>query len=214
MNPVAFRVGVAQKLVSRAVKLVRSGTHGRVDHAAADAAVFRAEVAGDHFEFGKRIGRRLHHLARIALVAGRIGVVIQPVQQEIVIGAAHAVHVERAFARRAGGRKQDRHGRTMHVRGKQREIGIIAAVQRQLDNLLRVDHLPVFARVGFEHLGGALHVDGLADCADLHGDVDALARIHRHVDTGGFEGFEAGELGRNGVSTYVDVEEIVIAGIV
>ena len=57
------QIGVAQELVGRAVKLVGAGAHHGVHHRAAHAPVLGAVVAGDHFEFGHRVRRRLHHLA-------------------------------------------------------------------------------------------------------------------------------------------------------
>ena len=142
------QIGVAQELVGRAVKLVGPGFHHRVHHRAAHAPVFGAVVAGDDFEFGDRVRRRLHQLRRIALVAGAVGVVVQAVQQKIVIRAAHAVHVEGALARRAAGREGNRDGRLDRVGGQQRQVRVVAAVERQFDDLLRVDHLAVFARIG------------------------------------------------------------------
>ena len=111
------QIGVAQVLVGRAVEAVGSGFHDGADHRAAHAPVFGAVVAGDHFEFGERVRRQLHQLGGIALVAGAVGIVIQAVQQKIVIRAAHAVYVEGAFPRRAGGREGGRHRRLDGVGG-------------------------------------------------------------------------------------------------
>ena len=52
-------------------------------------------------------------------------------------------------------------GRDVDVGGKQRQIRVIAAVQRQFDDLLRVDDLAVFARIGFERRRRARHLN---DC--------------------------------------------------
>ena len=46
------QIGVAEKLVSGAVKLVGSRFHDGVHHRAAHASVFGAVIAGDDFEFG------------------------------------------------------------------------------------------------------------------------------------------------------------------
>ncbi len=45
----------------------------------------------------------------------------------------------------------------MNVRRKQRKVRIVAAVEREFDNLLCIDHLAVFARIGLEHFGRALN---------------------------------------------------------
>ena len=58
-------------------------------------------------------------------------------------------------------------GRLMNVGGEQREVGVVAAVERQFDDLLRVDHLAVFARIGFQRSSRAGYFHSLADTADL-----------------------------------------------
>lgn len=47
--------GIAKILVRIAMEVIRTGFHGRVDHCAADATVFRAVVACNNLEFGKRV---------------------------------------------------------------------------------------------------------------------------------------------------------------
>ena len=75
----------------------------------------------------------------------------------------------------------ERQWATVDVGGEQREIGIVAAIERQFNDLLGVDDLAVFARIGFENGGGAGDFDGLGDSADLQGEVDALAGINGDV---------------------------------
>src|SRR3984893_5431685 len=87
-------IGVAQKFVRGSVNLIGARLHDRVDDGAAHATIFRAIVAGDDFEFGDGVRRNLDNLRGEALVAGGVGVVVESVQQEIVVGAAHAVDVE------------------------------------------------------------------------------------------------------------------------
>ena len=59
---------------------------------------------------------------------------------------------------------------------QQREIGVGAAVQRQVDDLLAADDLAAIARLGFEHARPG-HLDRFADAADLQREVDALAGV-------------------------------------
>ncbi len=176
------QIGVAQEFVSRAVKLVGPGAQRGIDHAAAHAAILGAEVAGDDFELGEGVGRRLHDLTGVVLVAGSVRVVVQAIEQEVVIGAAHAVDVERAFAGSCAGRKAERLGRDVDVGREQREVRVIAAIQRQFDNLLRGDNLIVLARIGFENRGHVGDGHGLGDFAELHFEVDALAGFDLDVD--------------------------------
>ena len=118
--------------------------HGR----ARRAAVLGALVVRDDAELADRVGRRLHHLVREALVAGAVGVVVDAVDQEVVERAAQAVDVERAFARRALIALVQ--GRLPHAGREQRQCRILAAVQRQLPHLLAGNHLAALAGVGFE----------------------------------------------------------------
>ena len=102
----------------------------------------------------------------------------------------------------------------MHVGRKQRQIGIVAPVQRQLDDLLGVDDLPVFARVGVYRSRGAHDIDDVADYSHLHRDVDALPRIDVDDYVCSCEARETGELRRDGVTARLDVEEVVTAAFI
>ncbi len=97
------------------MQCIRSRAHGRIHHRAAHSSILGAEITGDHFELGNSVRRGLRDLIGKPLVAGGIGVVIQPIQQEVVISAAHAVGVESAFAR--SGLQTGSQRRAMHVCG-------------------------------------------------------------------------------------------------
>ena len=131
-----------------AVELVRAAAVGDVDRRAGGAPVLGALVVGDDAELADRVGRRLHHLVREALVAGAVGVVVDAVDQEVVERAAQAVDVERAFARRAVGALVQR--RLADAGREQRQRRVLAAVQRQLAHLVAGDHLAALARVGLD----------------------------------------------------------------
>ena len=158
---VHFRV--AQKLPRVAVKLIAAASVRHVDRRAGRAAVFRAHVVGDDFELGDGVGRRLHHLVRESLIARAVGVVVDAVDQEVIEGAAEAVHVERAFARRAGLIVIER--RQPHTRRQERERRVLAAVERQRARLIARDDLAARARVGLDQRRGAGHLDSLASPA-------------------------------------------------
>ena len=51
---------------------------------------------------------------------------------------------------------------------EQREVGVGAAVQRQVDDLLAADDLSAIARLALEQPRRAGHLDRFADVADLH----------------------------------------------
>ena len=51
---------------------------------------------------------------------------------------------------------------------EQREVGVGAAVERQVDDLLVADDLAAVARLALEQPGGAGDLHRFADAADLH----------------------------------------------
>ena len=128
--------------------------------------------------------------------------------------SAHAVYVDGALARRSGGSEGERLGRDMNVGGKQSQIRVVAAVQRQFHDLLGIDDLAVLAGIGIEHLRRADNRDRLGHLADLKLRIHALPRGHVYFDIRRSELGEAGMLNRDRVGSHFHVEETVIAGFV
>src|SRR5262249_51197751 len=162
-----------------AVKLIRAAAVGSVDDRAAAPPELGAVSVGLYFEFGDGVGRNLHYLARKALVAGAVGVVVHPVEQEVVSRVAQAVDVERGFAAGGGDAVLRRFA---HSGGEQGEVGVGAPVERQIDDLFTLHHLPAPAGIGFEQLRRVGDDDALGHRAGLHRQVDALAGVDRHID--------------------------------
>ena len=158
----------------------------------------------------RRIGAADRAERRVSLVAGAVIIVVLAVQQKVVIGAAHAVHVERGLSRRAARREGNRHGRLDGIGRQQRQVRIVAAVQRQLHHLSRVDNLPVLARIRLQRGRGSRDIHGFGYRAHLHGHLDALARvdIHQHVLGGVLR--ETGVLHDHRVAAHLHVEEVEI----
>ena len=102
----------------------------------------------------------------------------------------------------------------MDVGGQQGQIGVIAAVQRQFHDLLRVDDLAVLAGIRLERGGHAGDLNGVGYHAHLHRDIDALPCVDIHRDIRCFEFRKAGEFRRDLVSSHAYIEEIVIASTV
>jgi hypothetical protein len=73
------------------------------------------------------------------------------------------------------------------------------------------DDLAAFARLAFEQSRGAGHDDRFADVSDLHGQVDALARVDDDRDVLGDRRRESLQLGPHAVGADADVEELVVA---
>ena len=139
---------VAQELPAAAVERVGAAAVVDVDRRAGRAAVLGAHVVGDDLELADRVRRRLHHLVREALVARAVGVVVDAVDQEVVEGAAQAVDVERALARRVA-RRQRRAGE-LDAGREQRQRRVLAGDERQGARLLAGDDLAALARVGLD----------------------------------------------------------------
>jgi hypothetical protein len=99
----------------------------------------------------------------------------------------------------------------VHVGRKQRQVRIGAPVQRQLDDLRRVDHLPLLAGIGIDQRCRAAHFHFLRGGAHLHRHVHALPRVHvhRHIVGGGL--VESRVLHGDRVTAHLHVEEIEIA---
>ena len=93
---------------------------------------------------------------------------------------------------------------------KQRQVGVIAAVERQFHDGLRVDHLAVLAGIGFESGGRAGYRHRFGHRRQPAVDVYALAGVHVY-DVVGSGNFEIRRHLRNGVSAHFDVEEIIVA---
>ena len=141
------------------------------------------------------------------LIAGGVGVVVNAVQEEAVIGAAHAVDVECALARR---NRVSVDG-PVDVGGQQRQVGIIASIQRQIDDLLGVHHLPMFARIGIESRGRSRDLDGLCYRTHLQGGIDTLASVDINPHIFGRELLKPGFFYRQAVAAHLYIEEIVVA---
>ena len=191
------------------MKLVSAAAIGDVNRRPGRPAVFRTHVVGDDPELRDGVGSGLHHLVRETLVARAVGVVVDAVDEEVVEGAAQAVHVERAFARRA---------RLVVVQGRQtnasREKGqrrVLPSVQRKRPRLIAGDDLSTRAGIGFDERGSARHLYLLAQLTDIHLCVDAQACTDLHTDVLDHGHGEAVLLHGQQVEARADIEELVIA---
>ena len=185
------------------MKLVRAAAERRVDDRAAGAAELGAEVVGLDLELLHRVRRHLHDLVGEALVAGAVRVVVDAVEDEIVQRAAQAVDVERGVARLADRRLAD-------AGTEQCEVGVGAAVERQVDNRLVADDLAAVARFALEQPGGAGDDNGFTDVADLHRQIDALASVDRHDERLDDRGRKPLQLGPQAVGADANVEELIV----
>ena len=200
------QIGIAQELVSRAMKLVPTGARGYTDHRATGPPVLRAVVVGDDLELRHGIGRRLRHLIGETLVAGAVGIVVDAIEQEVVIRAAHPVHVEGALAgSRRGGQR-----RAVYVGSQQGQVRVGAAVERQFHHLFCVDDLSVIARVRLEDTGGPADLDRFGDFSNRQIQIHALPRVDIDSQVGGNSFGEARSLGGDCVPADSDTGKFII----
>jgi hypothetical protein len=75
----------------------------------------------------------------------------------------------------------------MSLGGKQRQIRIASAVERQFRDLPRVNHLPMPAGVGFQGGGHPVDFDRFRDGAHLQWYVNPLPRVHVDSHVSGVE---------------------------
>ena len=152
------------------MKLVGAAANRRIDYRAARPAILRRKVIRLHLKFLHRIRRKLHHLIRETLIRCAIGVIIYAIHHEVIQRAPQAVHIKRRIA--------IRNVRLSHARRQQRQVGICATIQRQVDDRLASDHLATVARVRLKLVRRATHGDALGDVAHFQCKVDALPCIH------------------------------------
>ena len=203
---VQFRV--AHELPRAAMKTVRSAANRRVDHRARRAPVLRAVVIRRHAILRHRVRIQLHDLIRKALVAGAVGVVVHPVQHEIVERAPLPVDVVRSVPARDGAVFEHR---LADARRQQRQIRIRPPVQREIQNLPRRHHLPAVARIGFEYRGGTGDRHALRDAAHLQGQIHPLVRVHGYRKPVRRSCLEARRFRLQTVIADADLEELIVA---
>ena len=138
---------VAIELPGFAVKLIGAALDRCVDDCSGGASELRTIVAGLDSELGQGIRVHLDYLIGKALVAGAVSVVINTVQQKIVQLASLPVHVKGSIATAVRLVLQRRARNARHQQG---QVGVGPAIQRQVHNLFRIDHLAARTGVGLK----------------------------------------------------------------
>ena len=85
---------VPQIFVHASVPFISARFYGGVDNGAVAAPEFRAIRVGLHFEFLECVERRLNHVVRFVQQVGKVGIVVNPVEQKIVLQGTRAVGAE------------------------------------------------------------------------------------------------------------------------
>src|SRR5262249_34603490 len=172
--------GIAMIFPQTAVKLIGPGAVRCVDHGAGAASEFRAISVGLDLELLDGVRRDLDDLARKALIAGAIRIVVDAIQQEVIDRIAQPVDVEGGFA---PGSRDAVLRRFAHAGGQQRKVGVGPAVERKVHDLLALYNLASNAGISFEQSHAGRDYNAFAHGAGLHCQINPLPGIDCDVDT-------------------------------
>ena len=193
--------GVAMELVCGAVQVVRPRPGRDDDLAPGLSSVLGRVGPGQHLELAHGVQDR-----PVQRLVGGLVVVVDPVLDVVVGDLAVAGHVE-AAAEPEGGVLRG----SEDVGLKLGELQVVAAVERQLDDLLLVDHVAERHVLGLDQGRFGRDLDGLADAADLEADVDAGLLSGLEHDSPPDLFLEAGELDREHVLAGHELRDDVVA---
>ena len=213
----AVKLVVAQELVKRPVQLVRTGL-GRDDDLRAGAiAVFGRHVVGDHLELRYGIDGRFHRLRLEAQrAAGIARAVVAAVQQDVVLRGVHSGGTEASLAPLLSvvARPLPLVPRRKDTRGEQRQLEVIPAVQRHLQDPLAVDHLAHVGLLRLQQRPRCRDLNDLRDAPERQPEVDAhrLRHLEPHVAPFGLR--ETLSVARNGVTARIQGGDRVEADLV
>ena len=196
---------IAEILYQVAVEVPSPALGHEADLAAGGAAVFGGVIGGEDLHLGNGV----HILSAEHRAGGARARGDGAVHRHQVFVPAAAVDAEAAVADAVGIERAD--GAAAHARLQQRQIDRIAAVQRQILDLPRLDDPSDLPRFGL-HLagrGGHLHYIGQG----AHSQVGVYADLRRCVelDLALHEFLEARSLGGDGVGAHHQRGEDVIA---
>src|SRR5262249_25387203 len=125
-----------------------------------------------------------------------------------VESAAQPIDVERRVARAGFLRRENR---SAHTWREQRQIGVSTAVERQVDDLLRIDDLAAVARFGFELRRRVGDQHRVGHRPGLERKVYALARVDRYLNVVSHGFGESLRLRYDLVRADLDVEKLIIS---
>ena len=201
---------VAEELVGRAVQVVGAGLGGDGDGGPGGAPVLRGVGAGDDLELLDRVDRRAGDLARQLLHVLRDAVVVHPVEQEVVLQRAGAVHVDAPGAAEGGAAPLLGVAVALHAGHERQQVVPVADRERKPRDRGLLDDRAERRLLGVDHAAAALHRDRLFEPSHTEVEVGAtpLADLEEEAPRGLLEawGFRrdqvvaGGEVGRRVVA--------------
>ena len=186
-------------LVSTLICVVCAAELGRID-------------AGLHLELLQRIDGG-HHDERIEV---RVGVLHAVERVVVEIGALagnrnRLAGADAALARRCLSLAGESGG---DVRRQRNQLQVVAAVQRQFDDALVLDHRADGGVLGGQQRGVSHHLDGFDDFSHLQFDIDAGRLLHMQFNLAPDHGLESGLSGLQRVSAGRERRKRIDAGFV
>src|SRR5207247_10302417 len=88
------------------------------------------------------------------------------------------------------------------ARNQRRELQIVPAVERKLDDALVLDHGPDRSGLGLKHWRATDDLQHIRDLSDLQAHVDSVHTADLHLDIPAFDGPKAGNLGLEAVRSW------------
>ena len=198
---IAVELVVPVVVVGRPPEAVGARLGGDADRGARRAAVFRGERARHDPELVDGIDRWTRDLGAELLDVGRDRVVVDPVEHEVVLERAVAMHADAAGA--AGRRAARLLGITvtLHARHEGQQVVPVPDGQWQLGDFCLVDDLADDRGFGVDERRGPRHRD----------DFVHVAWRQREIDPGALPDLERQRLG-TGLETGEFGSDLVIAG--
>ena len=166
-------------VIAAAVKVVGPALRHRADDAAQGVTELGGELARDHLELLDDIDRQ----AGLRRVAPFDHLVRHAIDDVLDVPAELAVHGEVAALRRL-----------IDAGREERQVEIVAAVERHRLDLLLIDGQAQLRLLGFDHRRLALDRDALLERRHLQREVDRRLAVRREDEAGPFLAGEAGQL--------------------
>ena len=192
-----------------ALEGVRAGFQRHVRDRAARAAELRIVVARRHADRLERVRRGDDHLQQAGLL-----IVVEPLDHRVVRQARLAVDLGRQRVLRVEerGMLAVRTGRAGH--GHQETLEVPIEGEGEVRHHFRFDEPSGIRAVCLDHRTLAGHGDRLFDRADLHFEIHADRRVHRHDHALADVLLEADHLRHDGVGAVFQTGECVEAALV
>ena len=178
---------VAEILPQSAMDGVTAGFDGCIDRGTGRAPKFGAVVAGLHFEFFERLRWRTHGVGCTVQEVLHVGVVVYPVEDEVVLRDAAAVRGKRT---RAGCLRIALVWR-VHAGSKLGEEQVIAVFKRRIVDLLRAEDLTGRGVLRLQ-VPDRPDLHNLGDLTRLQLDIHTDRTAYVHTDIASFSCCKSG----------------------